>query len=307
MNRVDFASARLVGLSAVISQYIPLRREGHEWVSSCPFHQESTPSFKVNDAKGLAHCFGCGWHGDAADFVSAVEGVGLREAVARLGRGALLEPITSPAADRRAESNTIEAARKIWKGAGPIIGTAGAAYLFNRGITMALPDSLRFARLKHPAGGIHPAVVALVVTPDRRIAGVQRIFVAEDGTGKAKVPTPKLSLGRIAGNAIRLGPPATEVIVTEGLEDALSVQQALRKVTWASAGASMMSRMVFPLSVERVVIGRDNDPAGEREAAKAALLFDERGLAVRIMAPAGDAKDFNEALIASEKAWGIVT
>lgn len=305
MTGVDFAAAKTLRLSAVIGQSIQLKRQGHEWAGLCPFHGEHTPSFTVNDAKGFAHCFGCGWHGDAADFVSAVGGVGLREAVARLGSGDASPPLQPLSAARREETDTIDAARKIWTSAGPITGTVGAAYLFNRGITMKLPDSLRFARLKHPAGGIHPAVVALVVTPDRRIAGVQRIFVAEDGAGKAKVPTTKLSLGRIAGNAIRLGPPAKEVIITEGLEDALSVQQALGKVTWAAAGASMMSRMVFPLSVERVVIGRDNDPAGEREAAKAALLFNERGLAVRIMAPAGDAKDFNQALIASEEARGI--
>ena len=296
MTGVDFASAKTLRLSAVIGQSIQLKRQGHEWAGLCPFHGEHTASFTVNDAKGFAHCFGCGWHGDAADFVSAVEGVGLREAVARLGSGDVMPSLPPLAVPRREEPDTIEAARKIWTSAGPIAGTAGAAYLFNRGVTMTLPDSLRFARLKHPSGGIHPAVVALVVTPDRRIAGVQRIFVAEDGNGKAKVPTPKLSLGRIAGNAIRLGAPAREIIVTEGLEDALSVQQALGRVTWAAAGASMLSRMVFPLAVRSVVIARDNDNAGEREAAKSAMLFAERGLTVRVMAPAAPAKDFNEAL-----------
>lgn len=304
MIGVDFASAKTLRLSAIIGQSIQLKRQGHEWAGLCPFHGEHTPSFTVNDAKGFAHCFGCGWHGDAADFVAAVDGVGLREAVERLGAGVNLLPVSPQIAPCR-ESDTVEAARKIWISAGAIEGTAAAAYLFNRGITMKLPDSLRFARLKHPSGGVHPAVVALVVTPDRRIAGVQRIFVAEDGLGKAKVPTPKLSLGRIAGNAIRLGAPAKEVIVTEGLEDALSVQQSLGRVAWAAAGASMLSRMVFPLAVQRVVIGRDNDPAGEREAAKAALLFSERGLTVRIMAPMGDAKDFNQVLIASEEAREI--
>ena len=169
---------------------------------------------------------------------------------------------------------------------------------------MKLPASLRFARLKHPSGGTHPAVVALVVTPDRRMAGVQRIFVADDGLGKAKVPTPKLSLGRIAGNAIRLGAAAQEVIVTEGLEDALSVQQSLGRVAWAAAGASMLSRMVFPLAVQHVVIGRDNDPAGEREAAKAARVFAERGLSVRVVCPNAPNKDWNEQLLAVGEAQG---
>ena len=116
--------------------------------------------------------------------------------------------------------------------------------------------------------------------------------------------TPKLSLGRIAGNAIRLGAPANEIIITEGLEDALSVQQELGKVTWASAGASMMSKMVFPLSVRSAVIGQDNDPAGEREAVKAAVAFAERGVSVRVMRPTAPYKDWNEQLLASGEAQG---
>lgn len=297
MTAVDFGAAKAMRLSSVIGQSIQLKRQGHEWVGLCPFHNENSPSFFINDVKGFAYCFGCSWRGDAADFVAAVDGVSLREAVNRLGAGGPLSVVNPSPAPARHESTTIEAARKIWRNAGPIEGTAGAAYLFNRGITMKLPDSLRFAQLKHPSGTMHPSIVAQVVTADRKIAGVQRIFVADDGIGKAKVATPKLSLGRIAGNAIRLGAPASEVIVTEGLEDALSVLQSLGRVAWAAAGASMLSRMIFPLAVKRVVIARDNDAAGEREAAKAALQFAGFGLAVRIMAPSGGAKDFNELLM----------
>lgn len=56
-------------LSDYIGARLKLKREGREWVASCPFHQEKTPSFKINDAKGLFYCFGCGEHGDIFDFV----------------------------------------------------------------------------------------------------------------------------------------------------------------------------------------------------------------------------------------------
>lgn len=56
-------------LSTFIGGRLKLKREGHEWVALCPFHQEKTPSFKVNDQKGLFYCFGCAENGDIFDFV----------------------------------------------------------------------------------------------------------------------------------------------------------------------------------------------------------------------------------------------
>src|SRR5690606_41551425 len=50
----------------------------------CPFHNEKTPSFTVNEAKGFYHCFGCGANGDLIDFVRQTEGVEFPEAVERL-------------------------------------------------------------------------------------------------------------------------------------------------------------------------------------------------------------------------------
>ena len=56
-------------LSTFIGERLKLKREGREYVCLCPFHQERTPSFKINDAKGLFYCFGCGVGGDIFDFV----------------------------------------------------------------------------------------------------------------------------------------------------------------------------------------------------------------------------------------------
>ena len=47
-------------LSAVISPSVKLIRAGREWKACCPFHNEKTPSFTINDEKGFYHCFGCG-------------------------------------------------------------------------------------------------------------------------------------------------------------------------------------------------------------------------------------------------------
>lgn len=56
---------------------------GDMW-ACCPFHNETTPSFHADDAKGAYHCFGCGAHGNAIDFVMAIDNISFPEAVERL-------------------------------------------------------------------------------------------------------------------------------------------------------------------------------------------------------------------------------
>jgi DNA primase len=58
---------------------------GDMW-ACCPFHNEASPSFHAMDAKGTYHCFGCGVHGNAIDFVMAIENVPFPEAVERMAR-----------------------------------------------------------------------------------------------------------------------------------------------------------------------------------------------------------------------------
>ncbi|HLU92333.1 MAG TPA: CHC2 zinc finger domain-containing protein, partial [Pedomonas sp.] len=49
-----------VAVSAVVGRKVKLQRAGREWKGCCPFHNEKTPSFYVNDEKAFYHCFGCG-------------------------------------------------------------------------------------------------------------------------------------------------------------------------------------------------------------------------------------------------------
>ncbi|NWP89527.1 DNA primase, partial [Escherichia coli] len=51
-------------LSGLIAKTVKLQKAGREFRACCPFHNEKTPSFYVNDDKGFYHCFGCGAHGD---------------------------------------------------------------------------------------------------------------------------------------------------------------------------------------------------------------------------------------------------
>jgi DNA primase len=70
-----------VDIVEVISAHTDLRRQGARWVGLCPFHEERTPSFSVDAAEKLYHCFGCGVGGDTIKFIEEKEGLGFAEAV----------------------------------------------------------------------------------------------------------------------------------------------------------------------------------------------------------------------------------
>jgi DNA primase len=83
--------AERISILEVVSDYVQLRRAGANYVGLCPFHGEKTPSFNVNPAREIFHCFGCGAGGNAFSFVMKMEGVGFPEAVKLLARKAGIE------------------------------------------------------------------------------------------------------------------------------------------------------------------------------------------------------------------------
>ncbi len=73
-----------------------LKKKGANWMACCPFHQEKTPSFSVNPAKGFYKCFGCGKGGSAFNFIMEMEGLNFPEAIKRVAEisGVMLpEPV----------------------------------------------------------------------------------------------------------------------------------------------------------------------------------------------------------------------
>jgi len=73
LNRVDIVDA--------IDRFVPLKKAGVNFVACCPFHSEKTPSFTVSQAKQFYHCFGCGAHGNAINFLIEYSGLSFVEAV----------------------------------------------------------------------------------------------------------------------------------------------------------------------------------------------------------------------------------
>ena len=74
-------SSSIVG---VIERYIPLRKNGANFIACCPFHSEKSPSFVVSDVKGMFKCFGCGKGGDVVSFIKEYEKIDFNEALKRL-------------------------------------------------------------------------------------------------------------------------------------------------------------------------------------------------------------------------------
>jgi DNA primase len=91
-------------LSAVIAPSVKLIKAGREYKACCPFHQEKTPSFTINDEKHFYHCFGCGAHGDAIRFLTDAKGLPFMDAVKELaGKAGMEVPAADPKMREKAE------------------------------------------------------------------------------------------------------------------------------------------------------------------------------------------------------------
>ncbi len=72
----------------VISEHVQLKRAGGNFKGLCPFHQEKTPSFNVNPARQIYHCFGCGVGGNTITFLMEYEKIGFIDALRELAHRA---------------------------------------------------------------------------------------------------------------------------------------------------------------------------------------------------------------------------
>ncbi|MBI1273260.1 MAG: DNA primase [Alphaproteobacteria bacterium] len=93
-----------VPVSEVVGKRVKLSRAGREYKGLCPFHNEKTPSFYVNDDKQFYHCFGCGAHGNVITFLMQNDKLSFVEAVEQLaGQAGMSVPKPDPHAAREYE------------------------------------------------------------------------------------------------------------------------------------------------------------------------------------------------------------
>ena len=128
-------------LSALVGRSMKLAKAGREHKGCCPFHQEKTPSFYVNDDKAFYHCFGCGAHGDAIRFLTDAKGLPFIDAVKELADAAGLEMPAPDPRERAREERSQSLHDVVGRAAdwfrvelGGLGGGEARAYLDRRGI-----------------------------------------------------------------------------------------------------------------------------------------------------------------------------
>lgn len=135
----------LTNIVDVISSYVPLKQKGNTYWGCCPFHNEKTPSFAVNEQKQFYHCFGCKESGDAIKFIMKTDNVDFMTALEKLAdRAGLAMPqqFSTKGVDREKKQRLYEltkcAARHYHENLYTPAASAMLDYLHDRQI----PDSM---------------------------------------------------------------------------------------------------------------------------------------------------------------------
>lgn len=176
-----------VPVSSVIGRKLKLERKGREFLSLCPFHNDSKPSLSIVDDKGFYHCFACGAHGDVFKFLMENDGLKFMEAVEQVAALAGIEvPKASPEEQQRAERRrTLQdvvdlACRWYERQLHTSAGEAGLRYLKERGLSDETLKAFRLGWAPDDRKALQRAMKAEGVETDTLVeAGLVKRY--EDG------------------------------------------------------------------------------------------------------------------------------
>jgi hypothetical protein len=251
-----------------------------------------------------------GEHGDLLDIIRENCGLADFSDVADEARRFLSLPRPDPAPDHvqpssSAPARSPESARRLFAMSKPISGTIAETYLRRRGITaLHGTANLRF----HPRCYYRPdpdsptqtwpAMIAAVTDLSGMITGAHRTWLDLSGLEKAPIDTPRRAMGHLLGNAVRLGLAHDVMAAGEGIETMLSLRCVMPTMPMVAAlSAAHLAAILFPRTLRRLYIARDNDPAGDGAVAKLVDRSREAGIeAIKLSPRLGD---FNEDLRAA--------
>lgn len=248
-----------------------------------------------------------GEHGDLLDVIRESCGLIDFKDVAEEARTFLSLPHPEPDPDHQrrpasAPAGSPEAARRLFAMSRPITGTIVETYLRKRGITaLHGTGSLRFHPRcyyrpdEHSPTETWPAMIASVTDLDGRITGVHRTWLSPEGSGKAPIDTPRRAMGELLGHAVRLGTAHDVIAAGEGIETILSLRMALPGLPMAAAlSAAHLAAILFPATLRRLYIARDDDPAGDGARDSLVERAQTAGIEAIVLSPT--LGDFNEDL-----------
>lgn len=273
---------------------------GRYGAAPCPICQperrRGQNALTLSDAPGgrlLAHCkkSGCSFI-DLARALGLAPGDFTRPDSAEIARA---EAQARAEAEKRAKQ-----ALALWREAVPIGGTPAEAYLRNRGLSLDLPDTLRFhpEAWHGPTARRLPAMVALV--EGCNLPALHRTWLKPDGTGKAEVEPAKAMLGAVQGGAVRLLEAQGRLVVAEGIETALSLACGLlpgAMSLWAALSTSGFRGLRLPGNPGSLTIATDSDDGGAGRSAGHALAERAYALGWTVsLLPAPEGRDWNDVL-----------
>ena len=194
------------------------------------------------------------------------------------------------------------AAQRTWNFSQAVERTLAERYLRDRSITIKPPACLKFnANVFHHRNSstdfYFPALIACAETSDGRFAGIHRTWLDPTTPDlKLGLDPKKASLGTAPGSVVRLTPTLSDtVVLTEGIEDGLSLVQATKLTVWCTLGTNIRAVQLLDC-VRTVILAGDNDRTGQTAIQAAAKHFHANGRQVRIVYPPPGIKDFNDSL-----------
>jgi hypothetical protein len=313
---------RLAGQAeAVCRHYLSNgRREGRYWLVG---DVQNTPGRSMfvrltgpesgRGATGKWTDAATGEHGDLLDVIRESCGLVDFKDVADEARTFLSLPHPEPEPSERksrpaaAPAGSPEAARRLFAMAQPIPRTLVESYLRERGITaLHGTGSLRFHPRcyyrpdEHSPTETWPAMIASVTDLNGHLTGAHRTWLDPGGfneatLGKATLDTPRRAMGDLLGHAVRFGVAGEVMAAGEGIETMLSLRSALPIMPMVAAlSAAHLSAILFPDTLRRLYIARDDDPAGD--AATATLIDRAQGAGIEAIVLSPRLGDFNEDL-----------
>ncbi|MDA8092330.1 MAG: VapE family protein [Betaproteobacteria bacterium] len=251
----------------LIGRYVKLRKDGAEYTACCPFHSEKTPSFKVNPEKRFYHCFGCGEHGNAIDFLVKHQCLSFKEACVSLGAEVPESP-ASAGAEQREETPGGEKKRTPWRVLSPVPtdapepprahvvrGRPQATWSYRDGAGALLGVVYRFVKSD---GGKDVLPCVYAEDPDSAERKWRWLAFPE--------PRPLYGLERLSDAGLK-----RPVLVVEGEKCADAAHQALARwfdvVSWPGGGKAVKKADWARLGGRKIVIWPDCDDKKDRAGA----------------------------------------
>lgn len=200
-------------------------------------------------------------------------------------------------------------ARALWDEAGAIVqGSASMRHLVLR---LGSPPPMSAALRQHPAAPVsvygegsrrRPALLARVTNAGGAFSAVEIAYLTADGRADEGLRLRRKTVGAVPpGSAVRLGPPASSLLVGEGVMTVLSAAAWFGLPAWALLSAGNLAAWSPPPGVRRVLIAADRGAAGETAAARLAQRLRQSDVVAEVALPAIGHGDWNEAARASRR------